>query len=83
MPVAGTLGELSVRLAHGAGVVTITLYKNGVATPLTCSIAAGSSTCSAGAASVAVAVGDTVAIGIDKPGAGNITDFSWTARVAP
>ena len=83
MPVAGTLGELSVRLTHSAGVVTITLYKNGVATPLTCSIAAGSSTCSAGAASVAVAVGDTVAIGIDKPGAGNVTDFSWTARVAP
>ena len=83
MPVAGTLGELSVRLTHSAGVVTITLYKNGVATPLTCSIAAGSSTCSAGAASVAVAVGDTVAIGIDKPGAGNVTDFSWAARVAP
>ena len=65
IPTAGTLKNLYVNKATGATVVTFILYKNGVATGLTCPTSnSAQATCWDLTHSVSVSAGDTIAMGI-------------------
>jgi hypothetical protein len=60
LPRAGTMTGLSVGLTARQGTTTLTLWVNGVATALACTVPAQGSTCSDTGESIAVAAGDVV-----------------------
>ena len=80
---AGTLSEFHGRLTSpAADTVVFTLYVNGAATGVTCSIAGGSSACTDSANTAALAAGDTVAVGITKAVGTLYRHVSWSATLA-
>jgi hypothetical protein len=83
IPAPGTFSKLNIRLVHSAGSVTATLYVNGAATTVTCTVAAAASTCADTTHTVALVAGDTVAIKIDNTNAATVTNLSWTGWMAP
>jgi acyl dehydratase len=54
---------------------------NGVATSVTCTIAATQTTCADGTHTAALSVGDTVAVGVAN-GSGLLRHVRWSARLA-
>jgi hypothetical protein len=81
IPAAGTLSGFRARLTSpAAGSVVFTLFQNGAATGVTCTIAAAQSTCTDGAHTVVLAAGDNVAVGITN-GSGLLRHVRWSARI--
>jgi len=81
-PAAGTVSGFRGHLtapATGTGVV-FTLYVNGNATAVTCSIPAGQVACVDGAHTVALAAGDTIAVGITNA-SGLLRHVSWSSKL--
>jgi acyl dehydratase len=64
-----------------AGNVAMTLYVNGSATNVTCTIAAAQTTCADGTHTAAVSAGDTVAVGVTNA-SGLLRHVRWSARLA-
>ena len=83
LPAAGALSNLNVHLEHSSGSVTATVYVNGATTTMTCSVAAAQSVCSDVTDAKIVAAGDTVSVKIDNTNGQAITNFTWTAWIAP
>jgi hypothetical protein len=83
VPVGGTLSKLNVHLVKVTGSVTVTVFVNGAATTLTCTVLAASSTCADGVSTKVVAASDTIAVRIENTNGAVITNFSWTAWLAP
>jgi len=89
MTVAGTLSQLRVRLsaiAGGAGTsYTFNVRSNGVNTGVTCTIAAGATSCSDTTNSFAFPAGGLISIAA-VPSAtppGNNQEVRWTAKYQP
>jgi hypothetical protein len=83
VPTAGTLSLFRARLASAAaGNVVFTLFVNGAATAVTCTVGAGQTTCADGADTVALAAGDTIAVGVTN-GSGLLRHVRWSARLGP
>jgi hypothetical protein len=61
--------------------VNLTVYKNDVATPLTCSVAAAAAVCSDPTNSVAFAAGDNLSVLVTNAGGGSVSNLVWTARI--
>jgi hypothetical protein len=81
VPAAGTLSGFRARLTAGAaGNVVFTLFVNGAATSVTCTVPAVQTTCADGAHTVALAAGDTVAVGVTNA-SGLLRHVRWSARV--
>jgi hypothetical protein len=81
VPAAGTLSLFRARLTTAAaGNVVFTLFVNGAATAVTCTIAAAQTTCADGANTAPVAAGDTVAVGVTN-GSGLLRHVRWSARL--
>ena len=81
-PAAGTISGFRGHLtSSAAGTVVFTLFVNGVATSVSCSIAAGSATCLDGTHTVTVAAGDTIAVGITNS-SGLLRNAGWSAKLA-
>jgi hypothetical protein len=81
-PRAGTLTNLLVLMDNVASAGTgmkFTVYKNGVATALTCTIAAGGTTASDNTHTVAVAAGDLIGVRDDG---GTSTNISGAAMAS-
>ena len=83
LPTAGTLSNLNIHLVHSTGSVTATVYVNGTATTMTCTVAAPANVCSDASDTKVVSAGDTISVKIDNTNAQAITNFSWTAWMAP
>ncbi len=84
IPIAGTFKNLNVNKATGATIVTFTLYKNGVATGLTCATSnLAPATCSDLIDSVSVLSGDTIALGIQPSTATSTGDVSFSVEFDP
>ena len=83
IPVDGTLQNLNVHLVHASGTVDVTVYVNEVATSMTCTVAATSSTCADTVNTAALTASDTIAVLIENNDGVAITNFSWTGWVAP
>ena len=83
LPAAGSLSNLNIHLVHSSGSVTATVYVNGTATTMTCSVPSAQSVCSDVTDIKAVAPGDTVSVKIDNTNGQAITNFTWTAWMAP
>jgi hypothetical protein len=84
IPIAGTFKNLYVNKATGATVVTFTLYKNGVATGLTCATSnLAPATCSDLTDSVSVLTGDTIAMGILPSTTTSTGDVSFSVEFDP
>jgi hypothetical protein len=82
IPVAGTLSKLNVQLGAAAD-ASVTVFVNGVASPLTCAVTPPAATCVDGTRSVNLTASDTVAVQIQNPGGVAISDVMWTAWLAP
>ena len=81
IPAAGTLSLFRARLTSAAaGNVVFTVFVNGAATAVSCTIAAAQTTCADGADTVALAAGDTIAVGITN-GSGLLRHVRWSARL--
>jgi hypothetical protein len=83
LPVGGTLGTF---VAHAgspvaASGVTLTVLRNGSPTSVTCTIAAGQSSCSDVTHTVAVAASDTVAVEIQNGSGTFVRNVAWVAQV--
>jgi hypothetical protein len=79
----GTLSNFTATLggppASAVGPVVFTVFDNESATSVTCSVAAGSSTCTDSSDSIAFAAGDYFALEIKNQSGGYVTDAAWTA----
>jgi hypothetical protein len=81
IPAAGTVAGFRARLsAVPAGPVVFTLYVNGAATGVTCTVASPATTCTDATHTAAVGVGDTVAVSITN-GSGLLRHVRWSARL--
>ena len=80
MPTAGTLSNFYVHTAAVGSGWVFTVYKNGTATAVLCTIASGAQDCNSGALSVSFVAGDKIAVGMTKNagGAGG-SAARWTA----
>jgi hypothetical protein len=84
IPATGTFKNLYVSKGTGANVVTFTLYKNGVATGLTCTTSnLAPATCSDLTHSVSILAGDTIAMGIQPSALIASGDISFTVEFDP
>jgi hypothetical protein len=83
IPAPGTFSKLNIHLVHTVGSVTATVYVNGAATMVTCTVAAAASTCSDATHTAVLAPGDTISVKVDNTNAAAVTDFSWTGWMAP
>lgn len=83
MPVAGTLSQFRVHLTVAPGstdTYVLTVYKNSVATALTCTVTGASSTCSDTTNSVTFAAGDDIAVGMTETGSPSASRAMYTAK---
>jgi hypothetical protein len=81
VPAAGTLSGFRARLtAAAAGNVVFTLFVNGAATSVTCTVPAVQTTCADGAHTVALVAGDNVAVGVTNA-SGLLRHVRWSARI--
>ena len=81
-PAAGTISGFRGHLTSpAAGTVVLTLFVNGAATGVTCSIPAGSAVCLDGTHTAAVSAGDTIAVGITNA-SGLLRNVGWSAKLA-
>lgn len=83
MPTAGTLDRLYMSNAANANTLTVTLYKNGSATALTC---AGSTSCSDVSNSVSFSAGDTLSVRmVNSSSTAQSPNYTmrWTPTTAP
>jgi len=81
-PAAGTVSGFRGHLTSpAAGAVVLTLYVNGSPTSVTCSVVAGSASCLDDVHTVALAAGDTIAVGITN-GSGLLRHAGWSAKLA-
>ncbi len=81
-PAAGTISGFRGHLtSSAAGTVVFTLFLNGAATSVSCSIAAGSATCLDGTHTVTVTAGDTIAVEITNA-SGLLRNAGWSAKLA-
>jgi hypothetical protein len=81
VPTAGTLSGFRARLTAGAaGNVVFTLFVNGAATSVTCTVPAVQTTCVDGAHTVALVAGDNVAVGVTNA-SGLLRHVRWSARI--
>jgi hypothetical protein len=83
MPTDGTLSSLNVHLIHASGSVDVTVYVNGAATSMTCTVAAADSTCADTTNTAAITASDTIAVLIENTDGVAVTNFSWTGWFAP
>lgn len=84
LPMSGTIKNLYVSKGTGAVSVTFTLYKNGVATSLSCVTPAQSQTaCSDTINSVSVTTGDHIAMGIRPSSSTSTGDLTFTVQFDP
>ena len=81
MPVDGTLSKLNVQIEAAAN-ATVTVWVNGSASTLTCAVVAAT-TCVDPTNSVNLSASDTVAVQIVNTDGVTITNFTWTAWLAP
>ncbi len=80
--VGGNLSHLAVSIGSvsgATGAVTVTVFKNGVATTATCSIAAGSTSCVDSTDTVAFVATDKIAVEIQNASGVFLVNISWTA----
>lgn len=84
IPSDGTIASFRGRLpaAPGGSGVVFTLFKNGTATAVTCTIAAASTSCTDSTNTLAVAAGDTIAVRIANSSGTFLRHVRWTARLA-
>jgi hypothetical protein len=78
----GKLANFTATLGSSAGAtgpVVFTVFKNGSSTSVTCSVAAGSSTCSDASDTVSFAAGDTFAVEIENQSNVFVVNAGWTA----
>jgi hypothetical protein len=87
MPASGTLQELHATLSAvpGAGnSVTFTVRKNGVSTPVTCTISDTAKSCADSANAVGFATGDLISVQVNASGPASATTvFGWTSQFVP
>ena len=82
IPAAGTLAGFRGHLsAAAAGPVVFTLFVNGSATSITCTVAGGASACLDSADTAVLAAGDVIAIRITN-GSGLLRHVRWSAKLA-
>ena len=73
--------RLNITPSQTAGnLYTGTVLKNGVATALTCQIAASSQTCNDSTHTVAFAAGDRISVQVTHTGTPSAVIAAWTAR---
>jgi hypothetical protein len=78
----GSISGLRGRLIfNAAGTVSFTLFVNGSATGVTCSIASGVSACTDGTDSATVSAGDVIAIRLTNA-SGALHHVSWSAKLS-
>jgi hypothetical protein len=78
---AGTVGGFTARLpAAAVGDVVFTLFVNGAATPVTCTIAATQTGCTDASHTTPISIGDTVAVGLTN-GSGLLRHVRWAASL--
>jgi len=80
--VGGNLSHFTVNIGSvsgATGAVTVTVFKNGVATAATCSIAAGSTSCADTTDTVAFAATDKIAVEIQNASGVFLVNVAWTA----
>lgn len=83
VPISGTFKNLYVSKGSGPTATTFTLYKNSVATTLTCSTGAlAQATCSDTTHLVSVVAGDNVAVGISTVGL-SVGDLTFSIEFDP
>jgi hypothetical protein len=81
IPATGTLAGFRARLsAAAAGNVVFMLYLNDAPTSVTCTVASAQTTCVDNAHTVAVSIGDTIAVGVTNS-SGLLRHVRWTARL--
>jgi hypothetical protein len=68
--------------AVGAGGIVLTLYLNGSATAISCSIPSGSSSCSDLTHTVAVSAGDVIAVQLTNSTGTLLREVRWTTELA-
>ena len=80
MPTAGTLANFYVHTTSVASGWTFQVYKNGLPTPVQCTILTGAQDCTGGALSVSFVAGEKVAVvTIKNAGAVGGSAARWTA----
>jgi hypothetical protein len=84
LPAGGTVTSFQGRAgsAVGGSGVVFTLFKNGAATAVTCTISSGGTTCSDNSDSVSFSAGDVVAVRIQNNSSNFVRDTRWTAALA-
>jgi hypothetical protein len=85
MPASGTLQELHATLstAPGAGSVTFTVRKNGVSTPVTCTISGTATSCADPTHAIGFATGDLISVQMTETGVAALTVAGWTSQFVP
>jgi hypothetical protein len=81
LPTNGTIRNLYASKASGGANVTFTLYKNGSATDVRCSIISGDTSCFDLANNATFVTGDTMAIGVNLSAANPTGYFRFTVEL--
>jgi hypothetical protein len=83
IPAAGTLSAFRGHLtASTTGSVTFTLYVNGAATAVACTIAPATTGCADGTHTVVLAAGDVIAVRITKSAGALLRHVRWSTTLA-
>jgi hypothetical protein len=83
MPYDGTLSGFAVHAQAVTVAVTVTVFKDGTTTSVTCQVPIGATGCTS-PASVAFTVGQQLAVQVTKPGSGSAVQYlGFTAGYAP
>ena len=80
-PAARSRGFRGRLTANAAGTVTFTLFVNGAASSVTCSIPAGQNACTDGTNTATVAAGDVVTVRLTNA-SGMLRHVSWSAKLS-
>ena len=87
MPANGTVQELHATLAAAPGAsnsVTFTIRKNGISTPVTCTISGTGTSCADSVNAVGFTTGDLISVQVVQSAgvAANVV-FGWTSQFVP
>ena len=78
----GTISAFRGQLTFPMGAVTFSLFVNGVATSLTCTVLAPGSACTDALHTVTLAAGDVIAVRIANASSNPLRHVSWSAKFA-
>jgi hypothetical protein len=84
VPITGTLSNFSVHTGTNVsgGPLVLTVFKNGVATSMACTIASGGSSCSDSSTTITVTTANTIAVRIENNSGNFVRNVAWTAQLS-